>query len=99
MVEPEVRADILRQQAEMCLGDADISVDLPATGIKVDVANGAVAVDEGPVVPVGGTTDHRVLRNRNAPDQHSISAITGLSQALDISALSNIELDQLLTND
>lgn len=31
----------------------------------------------------GGTTDHRKLTNRNLPDQHPMSAITGLETALE----------------
>ena len=31
----------------------------------------------------GGTDDHNALRNRDLPDQHPISAITGLESALE----------------
>lgn len=34
-------------------------------------------------VPVGGTSDHRELTNRDLPNQHPMSAITGLDKALE----------------
>ena len=36
----------------------------------------------GAAVSVGGTRNHNVLRNRDLPNQHPISAITGLQEAL-----------------
>lgn len=36
--------------------------------------------DSGDMASVGGIADHRVLVNRDAPDQHPIEAITGLEK-------------------
>lgn len=46
-------------------------------------------------------TDHARLHNRDAPDQHPIEAITGLSGELgarltDSDALTNLEIESLL---
>ena len=38
----------------------------------------------------GGTFDHALLRNRDLDDQHPISAITGLQEALDAAASSGL---------
>lgn len=42
--------------------------------------------DGGAAAPGGGTTDHSALTNRDAADQHPISAITGLTEALEQAA-------------
>ena len=48
-----------------------------------------------------GTTDHSQLINRDAEDQHSIAAITGLEAKLEripepVEALTNLELEEIL---
>ena len=50
-------------------------------------------------IEVGGITEHNKLSNRDLPDQHPISAITGLREALDnvvnnIEGGSNIEVER-----
>ncbi len=50
----------------------------------------------------GGTTDHRLLRNRDAEEQHPITSITGLSAELSripepVEPLTNQDLEELLT--
>ena len=52
-------------------------------------------------VVVGGTTDHRELMHRDAPDQHPINAITNLEAELDVKletvpALSNQDIENIL---
>lgn len=47
-------------------------------------------------------SDHRVLTNRDAADQHPMAAITGLADAVrrippPVEALTNLELEELLT--
>lgn len=47
-----------------------------------------------------GTGDHTRLTNRSAPDQHPMSAITGLVEALaavPTSALTNLEIQIIMT--
>ena len=49
----------------------------------------------------GGTTDHRGLSHRDAPEQHPISSIAGLKGELDripepVEALTNSELEEML---
>lgn len=49
----------------------------------------------------GGTTDHRVLSNRDAAEQHPIESISGLRKELDripepVEALTNSELEEML---
>lgn len=49
----------------------------------------------------GGTTDHRVLSNRDAAEQHPIESISGLRAELDripepVEALTNSELEEML---
>lgn len=46
-------------------------------------------VEFGEVTNTGGTADHRALTNRDAEEQHPISAITGLTSALSAKANSS----------
>lgn len=57
----------------------DAEVEDDATPFPADF--GEVQMVEVPVE--GGTTDHAQLQNRDAADQHPISAITGLKKALE----------------
>lgn len=47
----------------------------------------------------GGTSDHRQLSNRNAANQHPISAITGLQDALDKGTVKTINEDGTMTQE
>ena len=54
-----------------------------------------------PEEPPGGVSDHRRLTHREAPDQHPMEAITGLTDAIGkipppTASLTNIELEELL---
>lgn len=53
----------------------------------------------GQFTGVGGTKDHAKLGNRDIPDQHPISSITGLEDALKEAAESGVEFttDETLT--
>ena len=51
------------------------------------------------------TNDHNDLKNRDAPDQHPISSITGLQEQIDsklgkesIEALSNLEIEEIINS-
>lgn len=57
-----------------------------ANGIETDVYTGIV------VISGGGTNNHAILINRNLPNQHPISAITGLEDVLE-SKLSDAPAD------
>ena len=53
----------------------------------------------------GGTTDHSKLKNRDANDQHPISAITDLSNTLsrkmdegEVDVMSNQDIENLLNS-
>ena len=67
-----------------------VDIDLGITGAQVGQIAKITAVDDtgkptawSPVdMPSGGTFDHTMLKNRNADDQHPMSAITGLTDAL-----------------
>jgi hypothetical protein len=61
--------------------------------LTVDEENVSLSVEE---VRVVGTGDHTKLENREAPDQHPISAITGLEEAL-AGAGGVVEVDPTLT--
>ena len=43
----------------------------------------------------GGTYDHNKLENRDLPDQHPISSITGLQEALDDVKLNIADTDSI----
>ena len=67
----------------------------PSTGtIKVEMQTGG-----------SGTTDHSKLKNRDASDQHPISAITDLSNTLsrkmdegEVDVMSNQDIENLLNS-
>lgn len=72
--------------------------------IKVDISQ---TTDTIPVEMTtgssGGTTDHAKLKNRDASDQHPISAITDLSITLnqkmnegEVDVMSNQDIEELL---
>lgn len=65
--------------------------------IVVSEANDEFELDFGEtaVVEVGGTTRHEALSGRDSKNQHPISAISGLQEALD--KASNIDTSQLIT--
>lgn len=51
-----------------------------------------VVIKTGLMITTGGTSDHRQLTNRDAANQHPISAITGLQSALDDYAKSSMSM-------
>ena len=72
---------------------ATMNVDIPPSEtIKVELIGGS-----------GGTTDHSKLKNRDAKDQHPISAISDLSKELnskmnegEVEVMSNQDIENLL---
>lgn len=52
----------------------------------------------GQLQPFSGVGDHSILRNRNAPDQHTIESITGLEDALDGKMDSDVVIPEKLSD-
>lgn len=61
----------------------EIELDVTPQNVDVEVSAMPSQVDVEVEVGQGGTSDHNKLINRDLPDQHPISAITGLQEALD----------------
>lgn len=66
----------------MAINNIDVTVDGLDTEVNVSLSPepSPIEVDGGEVIVI---EDHNTLRNRDAEDQHPISAITGLDVALD----------------
>lgn len=60
-----------------------IDFDVSCGVVDFDTIDGVLSFDETASAGGGGTSDHRQLSNRSAADQHPISAITGLEEALE----------------
>lgn len=93
MVETKAIAQSVRSDADAGVFDGEPGAP-GAPGVSVEnvqiradnhlivtLSNGQT-IDAGEIQGGGGTADHRELAHRNAPDQHAMSAITGLSAAL-----------------
>lgn len=52
----------------------------------------------GQLQPFSGVGDHSILRNRNAPDQHTIESITGLEDALDGKMDSDVAIPEKMSD-
>lgn len=65
-----------------------------SVSINVKASDPKVAVEAG--TPATAALDHTRLRNRNAKDQHSIEAITGLKETLEIATQKTYVHDQIL---
>lgn len=82
-------------------GRAGDTVVLPTVWANLGlILEGAVPSGE-PDPPPAGTADHRVLRYRDAADQHPIGAITGLASEIariptPVESISNAELEEIL---
>lgn len=67
--------------------------------VKIRGTDMAVPVRMNGVVTVPTESDHAKLANRDAPDQHPIEAISGLTQELsdrpEGQAITNAEIDQI----
>lgn len=86
----KVEAGIEINTGDLYIKPINGNKDLGITGAQVGQIAKITTVDdtgkptawEAVDMPSGGTFDHTMLKNRNAVDQHTMSAITGLTDAL-----------------
>ena len=73
-----------------------IKIDVASQGVGLSASSEQVGITVGGAA-AGGTSDHRELSNRDAPDQHPMSAITGLPNSLPAS-LTNMDILAILNS-
>lgn len=67
--------------------------------VTLEMSTGTVNLDISAAGASSGTFDHRLLQHRDEVDQHPISAISGLPDALDevdSDALSNFDILEIM---
>lgn len=84
---PVSDTDIVRKMdiEEIASPDLSSKQDVLVSGVNIKTINNESVLGSGNLVITGsgGSSDHNILTNRTIPDQHPISAITGLQPAID----------------